>query len=216
MPARACMLSIALRNQTPDLKGLKNRYGGKFDPEASWTWPVVDDYENTAMPPFYACPFERGHGNGVTYVSQNSQFYFWEWQGKFESYHVWLWEDIVRGRNPLGKPWPTPGTLNGIAQHSVLTWHQGRSATELYQDANKKYNHRQWKTADAHKAKSASLSDVTVVYCSQGEHMQWSPVSNLHGRFNVGSHRTSQGGGTLAIFGDTHVEWVLGTRIGWP
>lgn len=216
MPARATMLSVALRNQTPDLRNLKQRDNGRFNPEASWTWPIVDEYEDRVMPPFYMCPFERAHGNGVTYVSQDSKFYYWEWRGRFESYHIWLWEDIVRGRNPLGKPWPIPGTLDGIAKHSVLTWHQGRAHSELIMDQNKKYLHREWKPADAQKAKSPSLSDVTVVYCSQGEHMQWAPGGNLHGRFNVGSHRTSQGGGTLAIFGDTHVEWVLGTRIGWP
>ena len=36
------------------------------------------------------------------------------------------------------------------------------------------------------------------------------------GRCNVGSHRTGTGGGTNAVFADCHVEWIVGTRIGWP
>lgn len=62
-----------------------------------------------------------------------------------------------------------------------------------------------------------SLSDVTVAFCAQGEHTQWgfgSPYSVR--RPNVGSHYTSMGGGTNAVFADGHVAWVVGTRIGWP
>lgn len=216
MPARACMLSVALRNYNQKLKRLREIDGGRFNPEASWTWSIVDDYENRIMPPLYACPFERGHGNGVELVSQDAKFYYWEWRGWFESYHVWLWEDIVRGKPPA-PPWPgPPGGINGVPQHSVLSWHQGRAHSDLLKEETKRWRHRHWKQGDLHQARSGSLSDVTVVYCSQGEHMQWAPRSNLVGRFNVGSHRTARGGGTLAIFGDMHVEWVLGTRIGWP
>ena len=35
-------------------------------------------------------------------------------------------------------------------------------------------------------------------------------------RWNPGSHRTSRGGGSPAIFADGHVEWVPGPNIGWP
>jgi len=32
---------------------------------------------------------------------------------------------------------------------------------------------------------------------------------------NLNSHRSNLGGGTNALFADTHVEWVKGTQIGW-
>ena len=71
----------------------------------------------------------------------------------------------------------------------------------------------------ANKYKSASLSEITVIFCAQGEHLQWPDTSSgtqTIGRANFNSHRTSRGGGTDAIFADSHVEWVAGTRIGLP
>ncbi len=56
-----------------------------------------------------------------------------------------------------------------------------------------------------------SLSTVTVVYCAIGEHVEMGSR-----RIDVGSHLTGAGGGTNAILGDTHVEWVRGPQIGWP
>jgi prepilin-type processing-associated H-X9-DG protein len=33
---------------------------------------------------------------------------------------------------------------------------------------------------------------------------------------NIGSHKQADRGGTNALFGDTHVEWVAGNQIGSP
>ena len=69
--------------------------------------------------------------------------------------------------------------------------------------------HRKWSEGDAKRVLS-TLSDTTVVLCSQGNHMGLGKYI-----LNPGSHRGSTGGGTNAIFADTHVEWVKGTQIGW-
>jgi len=84
------------------------------------------------------------------------------------------------------------------------------------------YRHRKWKTQDAQRQKAASLSDVTVFFCQLGQTMGWTGRDENGDREpgpqkirNLGSHRTGRGGGSIATFADTRVEWVKGTQIGW-
>jgi hypothetical protein len=115
-----------------------------------------------------------------------------------------MWEVISKG---------TPLSLNDSiktwrAKYGLLTWHQGYGWDDPF-------HHRKWDPQESRRVGSASLSDVTVVYCGQGE---WTifPDQGKNRRANVGSHRMGDKGGTNTIFADTHVEWVLGTQIGKP
>ena len=74
--------------------------------------------------------------------------------------------------------------------------------------------HRNWTDADARRLRCASLSDMTILSCGRGE-SRAKGTDALSSVVNPGTHRRSLGGGTNAVFADTHVEWVQGSRIGW-
>ncbi|GMV95656.1 MAG: hypothetical protein AMXMBFR83_00280 [Phycisphaerae bacterium] len=219
-PARACWLSVALRDYHPGTRRLKERSGGRFDPNEVW-YPetgLIREYERTLLPDFFVCPFSRDAGHGEVFLREDSQFRYWEWQGRHEHYQTWLWRPIRRGTTPGGN-WPggAGGSQRGVVKYSNITWNQIPASGAGVNDWEYKHvRYRQWKTTDARYALSASLADMTAVFCAQGEHMVYSGASNKLGRVNVNGHLTSAGGGTNAIFADSHVEWVLGSRIGWP
>jgi len=235
-PARACWLSVALRKFDKGTANLKERYGGQFDPEAVWNNSRKNAYENQAMPAHFACPFERYNGDGRETASVSPQFRYFEWRGRFESYHTWLWQDIVRGDTSVhDEPWPGgPGpSLNGVPQYTAFSWNRVQvNATfpngdpienppdyfpaGAYVTDPSKTAYRKWTEGDVRRMRSGSLGSTTVVYCAQGEHMLLTGVGNPVGRANVDSHRRGGSGSTNAIFADSHVESVKGTRIGWP
>jgi prepilin-type N-terminal cleavage/methylation domain-containing protein len=217
-PARAVFLSVALRRGEKGLAALSRSTaadGTTFDPNSVWNQAKRDEYEARFLPEHYVCPFERGRepwdlqqvGSGPAGLEQ------WEWRGVMESYQTWMWEDVVRGEPVHEEPVHWGGNpANGLPKYSVLTWNQitatGKSPTDA--DIHNKL-HRRWTDKDGRRIKGSGLGDVTVIYCAIGEHME---MGNR--RIDVGSHATGAGGGTNAIFGDTHVEWVRGPQIGWP
>jgi hypothetical protein len=74
-----------------------------------------------------------------------------------------------------------------------------------------------WNKTQLRRAKANGMSEATIVYCEQGETDGWAGGLNLdNGIYNYGSHKKTGKGGTNALFADMHVEWVVGTRIGWP
>ncbi len=215
-PARTLFLSVALRNMEKSLAGLAKRQsitGEYFDPNNEWSTETRDDYEARFLPPHYVCPFESGREPwDLRQVGYKYPHTLWEWNGVMESYQTWLWEDVVRGERIGSEPvgWSSP--LDGLPKYSVLTWNQVyQTGLDPGHADIKTRLHRRWSDSDARKRKAAGLSDVTVIYCAIGEHMEAGAR-----RIDVGSHRSGAAGGTTAIFGDTHVEWVKGTQIGWP
>jgi prepilin-type processing-associated H-X9-DG protein len=180
------------------------------------------------------CPFVRNDGNGVVTVGSRSisgpggvtrTYTLVERRGRYETYHTWLWEDIIRGQIPHGEQHPNDPT-EGRPKYSVLSWNKVLTGTppeipdalsivEAAKDPKLMRilasSHRKWSAEDARRRRSPSLSENTVVYCAQGNHMElgyyiWNPTS----------HTTSAGGGTNVIFADSHVDWVRGTQVGWP
>lgn len=216
-PARTCWLSVALRHYYPGLRNLGGMAGGRFDPGDKWTpddpmrgvWSdsLRTEYENTILPDFFMCPFARGKGphRRLPTVTSGNEVHG-GYEGKFESYHTWLWDAINRGTRLNSSSAPKPWT----AKYPVLCWNKG---------VEQNNNHTKWDITrdDASEAGAMSPAEFTVVYCGQGE---FTPFPEFDGaptrRYNVNSHRKSEGGGTNAIFADTHVEWVLGQRIGRP
>jgi prepilin-type N-terminal cleavage/methylation domain-containing protein/prepilin-type processing-associated H-X9-DG protein len=223
VPARSCFLSVALRKYDKRSGVLP----AKYNPGAVWDDNLRGEYWTNYVAPHFVCPFarEKGQWGATTSVrniagSSGSQKYtVAERTGRWETYHTWLWEDLIRGVVPHGEKYPNDPT-EGRPKYSVLSWNKvtatGNNTPEIpgsvgVGDPQAKFAHRRWSAADARRRHSASLSEMTVVYCAQGKHMElgyymWDPDS----------HPTGRGGGTNAIFADGHVEWVLGTQIGWP
>jgi prepilin-type processing-associated H-X9-DG protein len=140
----------------------------------------------------------------------------------------WLWEDVVRNKPVRGGQEIHPNDpIDGRPKYSVLTFNrvevpsvsgEPNMAGAIKLDKNRQDNsyallnaHRAWTDVDARRRYSASLSDMTILFCGQGNFLAFDRHID-----NPGSHRTSQGGGTNTVFADGHVEWVGGTHIGWP
>ncbi|MHC4676442.1 MAG: hypothetical protein ACYTBZ_28470, partial [Planctomycetota bacterium] len=169
----------------------------------------------------------------------------YEWQGRHSSYHTWMWEGrIVRGypatssvTEPGGEYWRNdrcgPSVkycmTDGRPKYSVLSWNRVRMDDRVAYTAPPGFilisggggnipvikntienSHRKWSVQDAQRQRAGSLSEVTVLHCIQGQTMGYNFTV-----WNKDNHRTTQGGGTVASFADTHIEWVEGTQIGW-
>lgn len=219
-PAKTCYLSLALRQYERGLRYLKDSIaestGDAFDPEQCWSdYRKRDEYELRFLPEHYVCPFVRGRDPWeLRQVGTAGAVTLWEWRGIMECYQTWMWPGIVRGTHISGQPTGFGGKpLNGIIKHSALNWNlintDAGKGPEDYDVQHLLY--RRWTTRDAQRLKVANPAEATIIYCAIGEHMEggarW---------IDKGSHPTSVGGGTNAAFGDMHVEWVEGTRIGWP
>lgn len=223
VPARSCWLSVALRNYSKTGRG-RFEAGSKFDAQKVW-YPetgLLPEYESKYLEAFWVCPFQRGQGAGRVYVSEDTFFKYYEWQGRHEHYQTWLWEDIFAGKR-AGPAWPGAGRGNktlGYAKYSVLTWNKvteqsatNSNAVNTSQCRNDLY--RKWETGGARKVSVASLSDASIVFCAQGEHNLLTS-GGKYPRANVGSHAPNRDGGTNLVFADMHVDWVNGKQVGWP
>jgi prepilin-type N-terminal cleavage/methylation domain-containing protein len=234
LPARTILLSVALRLYDKGTARLATKYGGQYDPEAVWTNALQAQYEQQVSPEHYVCPFARGRGPLSTsdYPDQGA-YKVWEYVGRSETYGTWMWEgDIVRGQIPISalgeEKYPTD-PVEGRPKYSTLSWNMGTAngilakpgraamvppgALDMGDAGNRakvKNLHRKWSDTDARRV-HGTLSDTTVAFCSRGNFLALGKQI-----VNPGSHRGATGGGTNAIFADTHVEWVKGTQIGWP
>lgn len=217
VPARAVLLSVALRNY--DKRA--GRLADTFNPQQVWDNARRDEYMQNVLAAHYVCPFVRGHALGYNVLYKRSvsgpsgakPYTYLERVGRYETYHTWLWEDIVRNEIPHSEKYPTD-PKEGRPKYSVLSWNKVATSHRPdipgavgVSDPAAKNKHRNWSAADARRMKSASLSEMTVIYCAQGAHMELG-----YYYWNPGSHQN----GTNTVFADGHVEWIPGTQIGWP
>ena len=241
-PARACWVSVALRRYSSQTAVLKRRTingtNWNFDAEAVWDGDTRDAYETYVMPEHYACPFQRDRGPQRRTTRDEGPFRIYEKLGRFDSVQTWQWENVIRGRTPPhGLPWPGgPGAQErGVPRYTAFSWNKlrplapatfvtGEPVPEIPgsldagtgpKDLSKR-TYRQWSESDVRRLRCGSMSDATVAYCAQGENVLGGQPAGRVGWANRGSHRNGGVGGTNAIFADTHVGWVVGTRIGWP
>ncbi len=218
VPARTVLLSVALRGYAQDRRKLPT----EFDPEKMWSTTLKNRYEDKLLPQYFMCPFIRGKGDGwifqgkltVTGRKGSRQYNSWSWDGRHESYHTWQWPGaIIRNRQPGGDMHPND-PIDGRPKYSALAWNRikmGGSDGYNFNDLNLPNAHRNWQGTDAKKLESASLSDVTILHCNQGQRIDFGYVYH-----NVGSHRRNGRGGTNVTFADGHIGWVEGTKVGWP
>jgi prepilin-type processing-associated H-X9-DG protein len=209
--------------------------GTTFDPEEWWDGAKHQEYQDRLLPEFFICPFERGRGRlerrgPVSDTVKKIDYY--EEHGRYEGYQTAMWAFNVIRNQVVDYPWPGGAgpAQNGVAKYSTINWNLVNNGNEPNvgspkRDALLRWLHRRWKDNDSRERVPGNptltrggggLSQLVPVFCAQGEHMIFSGKSGWLARDNMGSHRTTLGGGTNIIFGDGHVEWVLGTRMGWP
>lgn len=213
-PPQNTWLSVALRKYWHGRSPIPKQY----DPVATGAWSEDKrlEYEAKVMPPSFGCPFQDNEPKAAVEGPIIKGYRTYQMSGRWESWHTWLWEDIVAGEPMEGK---TP-------KYSVLTWNRVCAsnapvpmpdcvtlsvASAGDPDSEVLTRFRKWTIGDAKRVRAGSFGKVTVVYCSQGEHLELD-----RRRWNINSHRRGDIGGSNAVFADTHVEWVRGDQIGWP
>jgi prepilin-type N-terminal cleavage/methylation domain-containing protein/prepilin-type processing-associated H-X9-DG protein len=227
LPARTRLLSIALRGYAQERRKLPP----EFDPERHWDSPTISDYEKRLLPDYYACPFIRGKRDGQFFLgwitvdgpNGQSQYRTYELDGHRDSYHAWAWpKTLIRNERPTYAtggggfdPLHPNDPMEGRPKYTALTWNHLKSVRNPsgYDRGSLKLKntHRDW-TSDTRdrELKSGGLSELTVLYCAQGQRM------GLEQQYwNIGSHKRNGMGGTNVVFADSHVEWVKGTLVGW-
>lgn len=222
-------LSLALRSQD---KTLPRRMPQHFDPDKFWNAATAQQYEETMLPEHYVCPLTvKGNPNKTIEftgrvipiagklgtVAYNERMWV---GGRFESYWTMANEEVIRGQhNPYLGPQHPNFPTEGTAKYSFATWHKGTPrdlATRIVpptdghvplNDPRWPYLHRNW-DRDLNRLKAGGAADLAISWCAQGEWYRDADITN------PGNHRRAMGGGTNAIMGDGHVEWVRGSRIG--
>src|SRR5262249_20262692 len=133
--------------------------------------------------------------------------------GRIHSYGTWQWEGRqVRGQIVPGEQYPTdpgpgtPGMFDGRPKYSVLSWCMRKEPDPKYPiappagfylatsangsmtniDSAVMTHYRIWTSSNARAQSSSSLSDMTVLFCMQGQFMGYQ-----HQIYNEGSHGTA-------------------------
>jgi len=205
-------------------------------------YPKRYEYETKFAPDYHVCPFVRDKGTfDRISLPERDQYNVWAHTGRFESYWTWLWEgDTVKGLKPVsgwGEETHPNDPYDGRPKYSTLSFNYATSenitdvkgrlnyvppSAKYIKDQPRKpvngvpintltYYHRRWKSNDARRLRSGSLSELTTIFCSMGNFMQL-----MYEIYNPEGHRGNSGPGTNVVFADAHVEWVKGTRVGWP
>jgi len=177
----------------------------------------------------------------TTVTISNVVFRKQEWHGRRSSYVTWMWEGriiknmLVHGGSgaytiPPDTGGAAPRDVDGRPKHTALSWSYCVSGNLPYRDrvppgggtppsdltAAFHNKHRKWDLGDLRRLQAPSMSDVTTVFCFQGTNLGFKGgTPSLPIIRDPESHRTNLGSGTIALFGDVHVEWVKGLRIGW-
>jgi type II secretory pathway pseudopilin PulG len=224
-PAKSRLLSVALYRYSPETKDLSSVDSGVYSPDKDWgnsqDTRTKPNYFKKYLPKLYVCPFVIGTKatpgkdfvQGPAVTLNGTTFNTMIRTGLGESYVTWCWElerDYPYTPNhPLGLP-------NGTPKFGALSWnaYPQLQTTDYGQLAGAPII---WNRTQLRRIKASSMSEATIVYCEQGETDNYAGGPNLdNGIYNYGSHKKFGKGGTNALMADIHVEWVEGTRIGWP
>lgn len=220
VPVRMRLLSLAFRDYDPLTQGMPS----ELDPDGYWH--LADDaltlrYYEDFLPDYYVCPFTRGKGasrvsdTGEIITIDGTPHGLQRSEGRTDTFSVWRWGGrggIAGVRNTEPDPSNSPGRRLKYGNLSWQMWPDTGNPAEM---ANADKVLAKWDSKRARIVKTP-LSDVTVAYCHQGESTDWAPSGRPSWIMNYNSHRKGQTGGTIALFTDSHAEWVPGDQIGWP
>ncbi|AQQ71476.1 PilD-dependent protein PddA [Limihaloglobus sulfuriphilus] len=221
VPAKSRFLSLALRDHV--------QLGDSLDPEGFWGPAQLDEYFNSHIKDYYACPFVRNKASETTNTTGIKEigsitlkgsagshtFKSLVYEGKRESYEPSLWwlkQDWEYTKNhPYGEP-------HGTAKYGSYRWFDDSDLARGWgsRSGNAEYlklKRIRWSPNLAQHTGSRSASENIAFFCNAGQWDSWSTSGG--GIVNYGSHKKGRYGGTVATFADGSVQWVEGTRIGW-
>lgn len=188
----------------------------------------VSEYYEEYLPKYFVCPCNRGkeynadqHWKESGSISIAGQRYKTYIMSTFtETYGTFLWPKEKNDEIcSLGT-----SEEDGIRKHGVLNWWNHQTAPKSGSNLSPLSNYSaltpvRWSTREVKETNASSLGDATIFYCGAGEFLGSDGTASSNGNtgvsiMNPGQHKTGSSGGTIAAFGDMHIEWVKGTRIG--
>ncbi len=232
-PAKSRLLSVALYRYSPETRNLPSvtdtdsGVSGLFKPDNDWgnsqDTVIKPKYFKRFLPKIYVCPFVSGKKatpgrdfvQGPTLTMNGTPVNTMIRTAAGESYVTWRWE-LERDKayspgHPLGLP-------NGTPKFGALSWNVSSQLGDYAATYSKLASSPVlWNRANLMRIKAPSMAEATILYCEQGQSDSWMMQNNPdNGIYNYGSHMRFGKGGTNVLMADTHVEWVEGTRVGWP
>jgi prepilin-type N-terminal cleavage/methylation domain-containing protein/prepilin-type processing-associated H-X9-DG protein len=216
-PVENCMLSLALRQYDPELKKLPDH----LDPTTNWDDAKYFEYLEKYIPDHYLCPTIRNKSVDLRYTPgtvtiSGESFTTMRNDFREESYGTFHWKR-EKGEpysiHPSGLPHGSPKYPELPWYNSTYQWDHSKTPQQHLETLKNMPN--RWKSSTAKSLGGFGLSTAVVVFCTKG---QFDGYMNLAGGaiYNYGKHPKKGTGGTNALFADGHIEWVEGSRIGWP
>jgi prepilin-type N-terminal cleavage/methylation domain-containing protein len=235
--AKDRLLSVALAAYSPEtqnLAKLTDQFGSTpFAPENDWGGSqdtvYKPEYFKKYLPKFYVCPFVRGkavadyvRAPDIKYSASGRAYPMKVRKGAGECYSVFQWERRAGEASPSDHGTGTTsnhvlGYPHGTPKFGTLPWNAWADNPSANYNTLKNIPVR-WGISQLRRVGASSLADATILYCEQGEFDSYCTKNGQNpdnAVYNFGSHKKATAGGSTAIMGDTHVEWVPGTRIGW-
>jgi len=223
-PPSGTNLSVALRKYADiklpsDLNPTKKYWGRSSYIEG------FREYYTKYLPTYFVCPLNRIQpevsANGewwqdsgkITVLGARLQTY--KLKGFMESYVTHLWDkkkgDVIYDFSK--------SKTDGIREYGVLNWWNASTCRKIkgdYMPGNyySELGSVAWSKNELDMTDASCLADATAFYCGAGEFIGSAGTSTTTAIFNRGSHKKGGAGGTNALFGDLHANWVKGTRIG--
>ncbi len=221
--AKWSYLSVALRNYIDGARPLPDYMDDLENPTES-KWPLNSNryktYVKSYMPEFFACPLSTGKKGeyqwiddgyvDISGVSVRKRKVL----GIDEGYSTWLWpnvkgDEIFYGGHPLGGD-------HGYFKHGTLNWYAGpytkATARQFAEDDINVLKSIKPTKLSSSQGKGGTLADTTILYCDRGEFLVRYNTEVYYNNYD--SHSKGKGGGTFVLFGDFHVGWVEGSKIG--
>ena len=207
--AESSLLSLAFRQYSPEIADLPSY----LNPARPWNWDQVLEYSQKYLPDFYSCPFVRNKSlaanwelAGKVTIGGSLERDNYESTGRGDSYTTWIWPRDAGFEFIVDHPY---GPEHGKAKYGNLPWHTAGDPAVTGIWANREADYPKLKENPARWSNIRGSSNRTAVYCSHGE----SDMSYVNAINNYGSHKRGNRGGTYVFFGDSHAEWVQGSRI---
>ena len=207
-PAEKVFTSLALRGYA-DIS-LPNH----LNPSDIWSYggAAGKEYLGNYIPDYFVCPFVRDKdvATGVWETGQvviGGELYGTAARNEaYETFAVWI-NEVVAGSDEIGKvtlrphPYDPP---HGRPKYGALPWFKTLGP------GGEPQGYRRWTSTAARNVGTSGLSEVSVLHCVAGEYMAGG-ASWIYG-YN-GGHVKGDSTGTILVFADTHVEWVIGSQV---
>lgn len=217
--AKHSNLSAALKNYIPELRNMP------MDVTIEWTDQQYQTYAEKYVPKYFVCPFadagvptKNPVGAGSTMLN-GEKIDLFKRRGYDDSYVTQKYEirkDTITDKSgwrnhPLGLPYGTP-------EYGVMNWFNPADRSRVGENTKPStweslIRSAKWDSEQVKLVGGASLSDVIVLECDRGQHCLL--VGTKSSIMNYGSHKKQGKGGSNVLFGDYHVGWVNGFRVGW-